>query len=135
MVMNKPKKTVLVIDDEPSIRESVRLALQEQDYMDIEVIESSNVASGINKLKKMKPDIVILDLHLPDKSGFDFMDILHKDKRFTETKVIMLTVDDTLKTIFKAEDKGIDSYHFLGKPFNIVDLQAMVMNICLLTKP
>jgi DNA-binding response OmpR family regulator len=129
--MIKPKKKILVVDDDARIRESVRLAVQEQDFLDIDVVESSNVASGIVQLKKMKPDIVILDLHMPDKSGFDFLDIMHKDQRLAKTKVIMLTVDDTFKNIFKAETKGIDAYYFLGKPFNISDLQAMVLEICL----
>ena len=129
--MSKPKKKILVIDDEVHIRETVRLAVQEQDFLDIDVVESSDVASGIVQLKKTKPDIVILDLHLPDKSGFDFIDIMYEDKRFSQTMVIMLTVDDTLKNIFIAERKGIQPYYFLGKPFNISDLQAMVLEICL----
>lgn len=132
--MSKPKVKILIVDDDAQIRESVRFALKEQDLLDIDVLESSNVASGINELKKSKPDIVILDLHLPDKSGFDFMDILHKDKRFANTRVIMLTVDDTLKNVFKAETKGIDAYDFLGKPFNIADLQALVLRMSLPVK-
>ncbi len=133
-MMNKPKKKVLIIDDDPDIRESVRLAINELDYFDIEVAESPDVISGIEQLKKVKPDIVILDLHMQDKSGFDFMDIMHKSNYFTQTKVIMLTVDDSLKNIFKAEEKGIDAYYFLGKPFNITDLQSLVLSICLPTK-
>jgi DNA-binding NtrC family response regulator len=129
--MSKPKKKILVIDDDARIRESVRLAVQEQDFFDIKVVESSNVIAGITQLKKLKPDVVILDLHMPDKSGFDFLDIMHQDKLFAKTKVIMLTADDTFKNLFKAEGKGIDAYYFLGKPFNISDLQAMVLKICL----
>ena len=132
--MSKPKKKILIVDDDAHIRESVRLAVQEQDFLDVDVVESSNVASGINQLEKIKPDIVILDLHMPDKSGFDFLDIMRKDKRFANTKVIMLSADDTFKNIFKAEDKGIDAYYFLGKPFNISDLQAMVLEICFPSK-
>jgi len=129
--MSKPKRKILIVDDDPYIRESVRLAVQEQDYLDIEVIESPDVASGIEQLEKVSPDVVILDLHMPDKSGFDFIDIMHKYKRLAKTKVIMLSADDTLKNIFKAGDKGINAYYFLGKPFNIVDLQALVLDICL----
>ena len=68
---------------------------------------------------------------MPDKSGLDFMDIVHKDKRFEGTKVIMLTADDTMLNVFDAEHKGISAYHFLGKPFNIAELQALVLSLSL----
>ena len=80
---------------------------------------------------KTKPDIVILDLHLPDQSGFDLMDIIHKNKRFAKTKVIMLTADDTVDNVFEAVNRGIGVYHFLGKPFNIIDLQGLVLSLSL----
>jgi len=89
------------------------------------------VASGIQQMEDVNPDIVILDLHLPDKTGFDFMDIVHKNKRFAKTKVIMLTADDTIGNVLKAEIEGIGAYNFLGKPFNISDLQALVFSISL----
>jgi len=107
------------------------MTLEEQDYMNVEVIESADVASGIRQMEVSNPDIVILDLHMPNKTGFDFMDIVHKNKRFIKTKVIMLTADDTLDNIFKAGGKGIGAYHFLGKPFNISDLQALVLSLSL----
>ncbi len=129
--MNKPKKRILIVDDDSGVRESVRLAIEEQDYLDFEVTESSDVASGIEQLKKFKPDIVILDLHMPDKTGFDFMDIMREDNNLAEAKVIMLSADDTHKNIFKAEARGIGAFHFIGKPFNISDLQAMVLSLSL----
>jgi DNA-binding response OmpR family regulator len=132
--MAKPTKKILIVDDDADIREAVRLALEEQDYLNIEVTESANVASGIQQMKDMNPDIVILDLHMPDKTGFDFMDIVHKNKRFAKTKVIMLTADDTIENVLKAEIEGIGAYNFLGKPFNISDLQALVLSLSLPVK-
>ncbi len=129
--MTKPTRKILIVDDDADIRESIRMTLEEQDYMNVEVIESADVASGIRQMEVSNPDIVILDLHMPNKTGFDFMDIVHKNKRFIKTKVIMLTADDTLDNIFKAGGKGIGAYHFLGKPFNISDLQALVLSLSL----
>jgi DNA-binding response OmpR family regulator len=125
----------LIVDDDADIRESVRLAVQELELFDTDIVESSDVDSGIRQLKAMKPDVIVLDLHMPHKSGFDFMDIVRKDKLISKSKVIMLTADDSVKNIFDAEDKGIDAYYFLGKPFNILELQAMVLEICLHNKP
>ena len=120
---------ILIVDDDADIREAVRLSLEEQNYLDIDITESSDVVSGIEQMKIINPDIVILDLHMPGKTGFDFMDLMNQDKNLVRTKVIMLTADDTLANIFKAEDKGIGAYHFLGKPFNISELQALVFSL------
>ena len=133
MLKNKPKKKVLIVDDNSDIRKSVSLALQEQDLLEIEVTESDNVTSGIEQLKKVRPDIVILDIHMPGKSGFDFIDYINKN-HLTKTKVIMLSADDTLTNIFKAGDKGINEFLFLGKPFNISELQALVLGLCFPSK-
>ena len=129
--MIKPQKKILIVDDDADIRSSIRLALEEQDYVDVEISESPNVDAGVQQVKNNAPDIIILDLHMPDKSGLDFMDIVHKDKRFEGTKVIMLTADDTMLNVFDAEHKGISPYHFLGKPFNIAELQALVLSLSL----
>jgi len=129
--MTKPTRKILIVDDDADIRESIRMTLEEQDYMNVEVIESADVASGIRQMEVSNPDIVILDLHMPNKTGFDFMDIVHKNKLLAKAKVIMLTADDTLDNVFKAESKGIGVYHFLGKPFNISDLQALVLSLSL----
>ncbi len=129
--MLKPTKTILIIDDDADIRAAVRLAVEEQDYLLVEVTESADVATGIEQMKAIKPDIIILDLHMPHKTGFDFMNIMNKDKNLAKAKVIMLTADDTLANIHKAEHTGINAYHFLGKPFNISDLQALVLSLSL----
>jgi two-component system phosphate regulon response regulator PhoB len=129
--MTKPTKKILIVDDDASIRDSVRIALEEQDFLNVEITESADVASGIQQMRDINPDIVILDLHMPHKTGFDFMDIVHKNKRLASAKVIMLTADDTLGNVFKAEHKGIGAFHFLGKPFNISELQALVLDLSL----
>ena len=129
--MIESTKKILIVDDNADSREAVRLTVEEQDYVNVEVTESADVASGIQKMKDTNPDIVILDLHMPNKTGFDFMDIVRKNKRLAKTKVIMLTADDTLDNIFEAESKGIGAFHFLGKPFNISELQALVLSLSL----
>jgi CheY-like chemotaxis protein len=83
-------------------------------------------------MKVIRPDIIILDLHMPDKTGFDFMDIVRKDRLLAKSKVIMLTADNTVSNMLKADYKGIDALRFLGKPFNISELQALVLDLSLL---
>ena len=129
--MTKPTIKILIVDDDFHIRDSIRLALVEQDFVKVEISESIDVASGIQQLKNLNPDIIILDLHMPDKTGFDFIDIARKDESFAQVKVIILTADDTLDNIFQAEAKGIGAFHFLGKPFSVADLQALVLSLSL----
>ena len=121
----------LVVDDDDDTRLAIRLALQEYEYLHVEVTESKDAASAVKILNEIHPDIIILDLHLPDKSGFDVMDIIVKNKPFAQTHVIMITADNTIGNVFEAEARGIATNHFLGKPFNISDLQALVLNLSL----
>lgn len=129
MLKSKLKKKILIVDDNSDIRKSVSLALQEQDFLEIEVTECANATSGIEQLDKVNPDIVILDIHMPGKSGFDFIDYINNN-HLTKIKVIMLSADDSLMNILKAGAKGVDEFLFLGKPFNISDLQALVLGLC-----
>ena len=129
--VSKPTKKILIVDDDADIRNAVRLALEEQDYLIVQVTESADVTAGIQQMKLVSPDIVILDLHMPDKTGFDFMKIMKENKHLAATKVIMLTADDTIANILKADHGGIDAFHFLAKPFNISDLQALVLSLSL----
>ena len=129
--MTKPTTKILIVDDDDSVREAVRLSLQAQEYLTIESSEAIDVESAMKQMEAINPDIVILDLYLPDKSGLEFMDMIHRKKRFAKTEIIMLTAYDTLGNIFEAEKKGIGAYHFIGKPFNVAELQALVLSIAL----
>jgi DNA-binding response OmpR family regulator len=132
--MAKPTKKILIVDDDADSRQAVSLSLQEQDYIRIEISESADVDSAIQQMKNIKPDIVILDLHMPGKNGFDFMNIINKTKTFANTKIIMLTADDTSDTVFKAVNVGIGAFQYLNKPFNITDLHALVFGLSFLGK-
>lgn len=132
--MVKPTVKVLIVDDDPAIRDSVRLALEEQDVVNVKITECSDVDSGIQHMSYINPDVVILDLHMPGKNGWDFIDTARHNIRASKTSVIILTGDDSLDNIFKGEDKGVEVCHFLGKPFNITELQSLVIARGILNK-
>ena len=129
--ITKVKKRILIVDDNPGVRESIRLSLEGIDLLEIEVFESTNVSSGLEQLQKVNPDVIILDINKPGKNGFDFLDLVNKNGYLNKTEVIMLSADDTMQNILKAGDKGIDEFLFLGKPFNVSELQALVLSVCL----
>ena len=81
------KNTVLVVDDEPSVRESLIVALE--DEYRIIAVESGRQA--LDQILKSNIDVILLDAMMPELNGFEVLDILKADPRKSPIKVIMLT--------------------------------------------
>ncbi len=108
------EKTILVIDDSIVIRKMVELALENEDY----VLETAVTGKdGLKALDIVKPDLVILDLMLPDINGIDLLKTI---KASLGIPVIMLSGKDSPQMIEKAKAEGADA--FLPKPFRDEDL-------------
>lgn len=131
--MKPPSATanILIIDDEAEVRDAVRLTLAEERNAKYTFIEATNVPSGLKALKTSKPDVVILDLLMPGPSGYDFIQTLKKDRSMPLAKVIVLTAHDSMKNLWKAENNGVNAYHFMSKPFVGDDLRATVLGLVL----
>lgn len=109
--MNAPAATnpirVLLIDDSPIIRLGLRSALE--DYADISIVaEAGTAADGLAALTKHKPDVVLLDLHLPDKSGLQVCRELLKQR--PQTKVLVLTSSSNERNVQEALSAGARGY-------------------------
>lgn len=109
--MNAPAETnpirVLLIDDSPLIRLGLRSALE--DYADITIVaEAGSAADGLAAVTKHKPDVVLLDLHLPDKSGL----LVCRDllKLRPQTKVLVLTSSSNERNVQEALSAGARGY-------------------------
>lgn len=108
-------RQVLVVDDEPNIRELCRLYLEQEGFT---VHEAADGVEGANKARELRPDLVVLDLMLPGKSGFDVC----RELRDADIPVIMLTArGDEVDKILGLE-LGADDY--LTKPFSPRELVA-----------
>jgi len=125
------KAKVLIIDDDADIRNVVRMTLESESGVNYSFAEADNVASGLAALKSTKPTVIILDLHMPSENGFDFMNKLKKDHSLPRTKVIILTADNSIKNLLKAEVRGVNAYQFVGKPFVNDELRATVLSMVL----
>ncbi|HZW38073.1 MAG TPA: response regulator [Ignavibacteriaceae bacterium] len=112
------KHTIIIIDDEPQIRKVLKIALESEDY---KVIESENGKDGIIQVATNHPQLVILDLGLPDKDGFS---VLKELRTWSKIPVIILSVKNSEEDIVKALDYGADDY--LTKPFNTSELLARI---------
>jgi two-component system KDP operon response regulator KdpE len=114
--MNDERQRILVIDDEIQIRRFLRFALEAHGYR---VYETETGQDGLLNAAKIRPDLIILDLGLPDMPG---QDVLRSLREWTQTPVIILSVHDTDKDKVLALDSGADDY--LTKPFSVEELMA-----------
>jgi len=111
---------VLVIDDEPDVLEIVRLTFNLR-WSDAEVVTASNGEDGLALVEVEKPDIVILDIGLPDIDGFQ---VLQRLRRFSEVPVVMLSARHEEVDKVKGFELGADDY--VTKPFSHTELLARV---------
>jgi two-component system KDP operon response regulator KdpE len=109
---------VLVIEDEPEIRRFVRQALQAEG---LRVVEAELLQRGLSDAATRKPDLVILDLGLPDGDGSDFIRAV---RAWSEMPIIVLSARVEEQEKVEALDAGADDY--LTKPFGVAELLARV---------
>ncbi|MFC2011981.1 response regulator transcription factor [Chloroflexota bacterium] len=114
---------VVVIDDSPEITEVVSLCFQLR-WSGTELLSASNGTDGIGLVETERPDIVILDVGLPDMEGFD---VLREIRRFSQVPVIMLTVRGEDTDVAKGLEWGADDY--ITKPFSHIELVARVQAV------
>ncbi len=107
---------VLVIDDEPQIRRALRVALTAEGYS-VDLAETGD--QGLDQVASSPPDLVILDLGLPDMDGAE---VCARLREWCAVPVIVLSVRDAEKDKVRALDRGADDY--LVKPFGIAELLA-----------
>jgi DNA-binding response OmpR family regulator len=111
-------QTILVVDDEKKLRDLIRVYLEQEGYR---VVEAGNGREALYVARYEKPDLIILDLMMPEMGGYDFMRAFSKE---AQTPVIMLTakVEDQDKIL--GLELGADDY--VTKPFNVRELIARV---------
>jgi two-component system KDP operon response regulator KdpE len=110
--------TVLVVDDEPPIRRFLRTSLSAQGYR---VLESDAGRDALDRLRGSRPDVVVLDLGLPDMDGLDVIEAI---RHRSAVPVIVLSSRNDEKGKVKALDLGADDY--VTKPFGMEELIARI---------
>jgi DNA-binding response OmpR family regulator len=113
--------TVMVVDDEPNIIELVRITL-EDDRVRIVVAADGEEALTVAHLER--PDLILLDVNLPDLSGLEVCRRLRAEARTQDTKIVMLTAAAQRDDVERGRAAGADDY--LTKPFSPVRLLNLV---------
>ena len=111
---------IVVIEDEKSIIDAINIAFEFR-WPDAKLTASITGRKGIDLVKKESPDIIILDLNLPDISGFD---VLKEIRSFSTVPVIIVTVRSADEDMLKGLEAGADDY--IIKPFNYLTLLARI---------
>ena len=114
--MSEVGQRVLVVDDENAIRRYLRTALTAQGFV---VYEASNGQETLNAVVENRPDVIILDLGLPD---FDGIEVTRRLREWSQTPIIILSVREAENDKIAALDAGADDY--LTKPFGTGELMA-----------
>jgi two-component system KDP operon response regulator KdpE len=122
--MHDKKSTVLVVDDETNIRKMLSILLEAENFR---IVTSDSGKQAIRMCASVKPDLILLDLELPDMNGKDVVKTL---RQWTQIPVIMLSANASDKAITEALNAGANDY--VTKPFNIEVLLAR-MNAALRT--
>ncbi len=116
---------ILIVDDEPQIRRFLRASLQAHDYT---VVEADTGKEGVRQATLQKPELVILDLGLPDTDGLDVITSL---REWSKVPIIVLSVRSDESDKIEALDRGANDY--VTKPFSMGELLAR-MRACLRQK-
>ncbi|MFA6318223.1 MAG: response regulator [Elusimicrobiota bacterium] len=116
--MTARPKTVLVVDDETAIRRFLRAALEESGFA---VLEAFNGRMALELAAARKPDVILLDLGLPDMDG---LDALKRMREWTSAPVIVVSVRSDESDKIEGLDCGADDY--LSKPFGVEELLARI---------
>jgi two-component system, OmpR family, KDP operon response regulator KdpE len=111
-------KTLLLVDDEPQIRRVLQTTLYEAGYV---VILAKNGQEGIDTVVREHPDLVLLDINLPDMSGFDACKLIRLS---FAGPILMVSVRNSVRDKIDALDAGADDY--IVKPFAMAELLARV---------
>ncbi len=114
--MTANQARVLVIEDEPEIRRFLRTSLSAHDF---DVDEAENGREGLRKTAEQPPDLILLDLGLPDMSGFD---VIGQVRGWSSVPIIVLSARGRETDKISALDAGADDY--LTKPFGVGELLA-----------
>ena len=115
------KKRIMVVDDDKDIRRLVENILSKEGFV---TVGAENAADALKKIQNSKPDLIILDLQLPDKDGFEVCKQLRADPATRYVPVVFLTVQNVDSYKIAGLEIGADDY--ITKPFNQTELVARV---------
>ena len=121
------EKTILIVDDEPHIRILIEQTLEDLEDEGVELLTAKNGKEALDIIKTEKPDLVFLDVMMPEMDGFEVCKIVKQELAFDEVYVIMLTAKGQDFDKKKGKEVGADMY--MTKPFDPDEVLEKSMEI------
>lgn len=118
------RSKILIVDDEMDMLLPLKMSLEIENYI---VVEAYNGKEAIEKAKTELPDLILLDLMLPEIDGYEVCDQLRKGSSTKNIPIIMLTAKDAVREKVKGLETGAED--FITKPFNLKELKARISSV------
>jgi DNA-binding response OmpR family regulator len=115
------RRTLLAIDDDPHIADLLGMLLKDRGY---DVVAAPDGRQGIEKALYLKPDIIILDVMMPELDGWEVLKELKRSDRAKDIPVVIMSVFDEKKLGYR-----LGAFDYLVKPFEIPDILRMVEKV------
>lgn len=120
-------KKVLIVDDEPHIRTLLEQTLEELEDYDVEILTAANGKAGLETIQSETPDLVFLDVMMPEMNGYEVCQRIKSDETLNDTYIIMLTAKGQEFDKEKGAQVGTDMY--ITKPFDPDDVLETAIEI------
>lgn len=117
-------KKILIVDDEPNIVISLEYLMKKEGF---QVAVATDGDTALEMAASFRPDLMLLDVMMPKRSGFEVCEILRAEPTFNDLKIVMLTAKGRDSEIAKGTGLGADAY--ITKPFSTKDLVARVKSM------
>lgn len=117
----KPQKQILIVDDEPIWLKVLKKMLETKGYM---VREAASGADALNTLKSYEPDLILLDVRMPDMNGFDLLDHIKQLPKLASKPVVLVSAMDDFHAKKVARDLGAAEY--LLKPLDEKEVNTVL---------
>lgn len=119
------QQKLLLVDDEPGVRESVQAYLEDNEEWIVTTASSAEEAWKF--LEQETPDLIISDIMMPQTNGYQFLEQLRENPRYQAIPVIFLTARGMTRDRIKGHETGCDAY--LAKPFDPEELESIIRNL------
>ncbi len=125
-----PATTILIADDNPQILELLEAYLEP---LGLRILTARDGQETLDVVESRHPDLILLDIMMPHRSGFEVCRILKQNPRYRDIPIIMVTALNEIADMERARESGAD--HYLSKPVNKLELLDRVRELLNLDKP
>lgn len=127
MITNKPSRKILIVDDEAHIRLLIEQTLEDLEYDNVEIFTADNGADALNTIQDLKPELVFLDVMMPNIDGYTVCRMIRRELKMKEIYIVILTAKGQEYDRRLSEESGANL--FMTKPFDPDELLELAKKV------